>query len=521
MSKKEDFFSKLNIKDYNNKLEDVLEIKSFSEGAKNILLNILYKIENAYDDYKKVKVETKTKREFLEETIDIIRKNCNNIELIKPKLNEETKLKDKKFISELKNQKVISYPNEKNVFYGLCNLQDEKFIINQKYEFLKEPMQKLLNTGYIIDREEILRDFDGWAWNIVKEDIENFNYNIVYQNIKILLGNKFIEEYISNNVSNDFIDMYERKLKHIINEELTDKIYNATCKIAILEHIKNDKQKQEKQEQLKEKLQNELDKIENKKIYLQELANAKKIIGKEIKQIDEIINNSQKLREEFIKTNQQLKEEEKIFSLSEYSEILQNNRIDLLVQLKHYSTIMKPMNYVKTKIELRKKVELLNNLDMKSNFETQLSKLIIELQRDFLEGFKEKIRRIETKKEILEYIYLFRYYKLLPINNQIQIRDIEELQKDIINTEKYLITRACNLKAINILCHNIEKNYKMIAQLLNSNIIDLEEMNLEFKKKDNNIIINIYDDNMIEGTLEYENNEELNVKFNKKIKLFN
>ena len=42
---KEDIFSKLNIKDYNNQLEDVLENKSFSEDTKNILLNILYKIE--------------------------------------------------------------------------------------------------------------------------------------------------------------------------------------------------------------------------------------------------------------------------------------------------------------------------------------------------------------------------------------------------------------------------------------------------------------------------------------------
>ena len=45
---KEEIFSKLNIKDYNNQLEDVLEKKSFSEGTKNILLNILYKLETSY-----------------------------------------------------------------------------------------------------------------------------------------------------------------------------------------------------------------------------------------------------------------------------------------------------------------------------------------------------------------------------------------------------------------------------------------------------------------------------------------
>ena len=72
--KKEDFLSKLNIKDYNNQLEDILEKKSFSEGAKNILLNILYKIETAYEDYNKVKIDTITKKDILEEIIEIIEK---------------------------------------------------------------------------------------------------------------------------------------------------------------------------------------------------------------------------------------------------------------------------------------------------------------------------------------------------------------------------------------------------------------------------------------------------------------
>ena len=73
MAKKEDLFSKLNIKDYNNQLENVLENKSFAEDTKNILLNILYKIETAYEDYSKVKVHVDLKRELLEEIIKIIR----------------------------------------------------------------------------------------------------------------------------------------------------------------------------------------------------------------------------------------------------------------------------------------------------------------------------------------------------------------------------------------------------------------------------------------------------------------
>ena len=50
-------FSKLNIKNYNDELEEILESKLFSFDVKNLLLSMLYKIENAYQDYMAVKIE--------------------------------------------------------------------------------------------------------------------------------------------------------------------------------------------------------------------------------------------------------------------------------------------------------------------------------------------------------------------------------------------------------------------------------------------------------------------------------
>ena len=50
---KEKLISKLNIKDYNNQLEKILSKKTFTEDTKNLLLSMLYKIENAYEDYQK------------------------------------------------------------------------------------------------------------------------------------------------------------------------------------------------------------------------------------------------------------------------------------------------------------------------------------------------------------------------------------------------------------------------------------------------------------------------------------
>ena len=46
MNKKEKILSKLNIKDYTKEFEKILEKKNFSQDTKNLLLSMLYNIEN-------------------------------------------------------------------------------------------------------------------------------------------------------------------------------------------------------------------------------------------------------------------------------------------------------------------------------------------------------------------------------------------------------------------------------------------------------------------------------------------
>ena len=70
---------KMHIKDYTNSLEKVLERKYFSIDTKNLLLSMLYKIENSYKDYSKTKVEVTEKADFLEKIIEIIEQKCNEI----------------------------------------------------------------------------------------------------------------------------------------------------------------------------------------------------------------------------------------------------------------------------------------------------------------------------------------------------------------------------------------------------------------------------------------------------------
>lgn len=514
MSKKEELFSKLNIKDYNNQLENILENKDFTEDAKNILLNILYKIETAYDDYSKVKVFVPLKKELLEEIIKIVKEKCNEIEIIKPRINGETKLKDKRYIIE--NDRIIAYQNEKNVFYALNHLNDDLFLLNTKYETLKKPMQKLFNQGYIIDKEEIIRDFDGWTWNITANDIENYSYNAIYQNIRILLGIEFIQK-IMNDRSIDFVIEFENKIKEKFEKE--NNFANLIYQISILEYIEKNKDEKENILKTRKDLEQQLEQMNNKKEYLQKIAFSKKEIGRKIKAIDEKINNNKLLKESFIEENKKLEENEQIFSLSEYSEILQKQRNELLKELDNLSKLMKPMNFIKKKEKISKEYEILNGIILETR-KVQVSTLIKNLQKEFLKLFNEKISGIQTKKDILHYIYLFRYYKLIYVNESEQIKDLKEIDEEIRMSEKHLITKACKLKAMNILSTNIEENYKLVSKILDYNIIELEDVNLEFRKQDKNIIIEIFDDEVIEDTIICDLSKELNVKFNKKIKLF-
>ena len=51
-NKGQNIIDKIVKKDFNNELEQVLASKSYEEDVKNLLLDILYRIDNAYNDYK-------------------------------------------------------------------------------------------------------------------------------------------------------------------------------------------------------------------------------------------------------------------------------------------------------------------------------------------------------------------------------------------------------------------------------------------------------------------------------------
>ena len=146
---KEKFILKLNIKDYNNQLEKILSKKTFSEDTKNLLLSMLYQVENSYADYNLANGDTKTKKEILEEILKIIEQDCEKIEIVKTKESKSI-LEENKIITYLNARKRLDDGSLENEF-TLFEIQDDATV---------KEIGKIANMGtelkYIVNKKAYL-----------------------------------------------------------------------------------------------------------------------------------------------------------------------------------------------------------------------------------------------------------------------------------------------------------------------------------------------------------------------------
>lgn len=502
---KEKLISKLSIKDYNNQLEKILVKKSFSEDTKNLLLSMLYKIENSYDDFSLVNGDTKTKKETLEEILKIIEDECDTIEIVK---TNESK-------SILEQKKIITYLNTKKMLYQIYELKQEKFSVPEEYDIIKPPLEKTLKQGYNVASTEIIRDFDGWSWHIAVEEIENLTANFIYQTLKILLGNEFLEQW-KENTSENYVEKMTKKLEKQYGLELSNKLTELIYEMSIINVIEKDQNEKQILIEKQNELEKKFNEIENKKEYLNKLGIKKKKIVSEIKKIDDIINNDRKLKEEFISRNEKLDMNNRIFSLSDFVEILEAERQELIIKLNNYCKKMEPLNFVNLKEKIEKNLKIIKELDLQNYSEKIYNTKVKELIETVYQALKIKIYNITEKQDIVKLIYQIRYYSMIYVNKQKQVKDICNIDE----IQRLIITKACKQKIITIISKNIKENYNLIRNILQTDIIELEKMSFKFMKNEDKIILEIFDEENKYKTLEFDHIEELNIKLNKKVKIF-
>lgn len=475
--------SKLNLKDYNNELETVLEKKAFSIDAKNLLLSMLYKIEVGYKDYKTVKRDVTSKEGFIETIINAIDKQCEEIEFIVPKEGDTQNYK-----VDIKQKKIICYQNEISLFEAILEMSQKNFLIDDEYLDLSLPMQELLQKGYAEDKLEVMAAFDGWSWNPGYKKMYDSTYFYCYQVLRILKGNSFLYDWKRDR-------RHERDYLLEIRK-YSENLYWCIYKIAI--SLFKQKNKIMNSRKIFEK---ELARMDNKSEYLKEVYTEKRKINNTIKKYDKMINDKELLCQEFNQRNESLAEEKKIFSVSDLVEVLQKEREEQVEKLQEVAALADPKNYIEKARRLKDKIELINQAQ-----NCNLEDLKKELGEIFMACLEYELEKSESKKEILEVLYNYRYACYLTG------------KREALALGNKIIEKACKLKLLTILHEEISYNSEIIDKIISNSIIELENINLILRNKDN-LEVEIYDGETFDRKEELEFKKGFTIKFGKKIKL--
>lgn len=519
--KKKNILEKIVKKDYNNELEKILEEKQFGENVKSTLLSILYKIEAAYKDCETVKKDTENKDEYISNIFEIIKNDCNSIKIIKMS-DEKNKLPNNKtYIVDKEKKEIISYPIERKLLYAIAKIGKKDKIIKDDYFVINETLSELINVGNNIDIVEPLRDFNGYSWTNIPQEIESIDHNLVYQNLRMIIGYKFLHKWIKNNeFIIDYFELFKEELENRYGKENKNKVIDAISKISILLSIKFDDTKRKKIVEIKEKVEEEISKIQDKEQFIEETTNKKIEITNKIKEYDTIINNKKLLQEEYKKRNEKLPLEKKIFSMKILSKMMEQERNEYFKEIEKLNTLLNPQKFIKYKKELEEKYKYLKILDTE-DIEKELDKLKIELQKIFLNLMKINTNKAETRQEIEKIIYEFRYYLLMPYDYENTIQDIVKIKKQINELSELIINKAIDLKVIEKISNDKNTNYGILKNIFNVRIIKLEDAYLKITKEKDKYFVQIFDENIFEEKREISKPKDLEIKPNKKMPIWN
>ncbi len=334
-----------------------------------------------------------------------------------------------------------------------------------------------------MNNTEVLADFNGWSWDKTFDYDFEFIDNLIYQNLLVILGEKFLFDWRTyGSTRKSFLDEARKFIKKIVGN---DKFLRELLKVLYLKSSVKDREVLDSI--LKEK-RKELKKMDDK-----------------IKFIEESKNKKLKLTKKLIK------------SIKKYEELLRREREKYVLEIADLTYVLKPSNFLNEKQRIQETIELYR-------FDNNLEETVISFQKEFLHFMEKKLNKMNTRDEIIDIIYELRYYKTLRISKDVKISDIEELSNYIDKIQKKAVTLLCKLGAIKIISMDINLNYEIIKYALDTKIIDLEQIILYFEIDAEGLIIKVYDKENFEkqGRKKIKiTNKTLEVRKNRKIKLFN
>lgn len=525
MQKKSEKIIDIIKKDYNNKLESVLEKKYFDENVKSILLSILYKIETSYKDYKHVKQDVETKEEFIERIINTIKNECNEIKVVKPFSEESKIIGNRTFLVEKNKKRIICHNVERKLLYCIAKIGKKEKIIPDSYFIINETISNLINTGNNINTVEPLRDFNGYSWTSIPREIESIEHNLIYQNLILLLGNDFLNKWIHNReVLKDYWEIFNNRMSELYGEENAEEFIDNLKKISILLEIKFDNKSKERYNKLKKEIENNLKEIQDNIKYIEKITKEKRVLAKQIRDIDETLNNKELIQKEYLSRNETLPLEEKIFSIRILKKLMIKEREEKIEKLEKLNELLKPKNFVRYKKQLEEKRDILKIIDIE-DVQKEINILKLELQKIFLKCFEIKINNCTNKQELSKIIYEFRYYSMLPYNEKNSINDEKRLKENITYLGTKILQKAHKLKLIQKLSKREDLDYELLKKVFNTRSISLEGIEVKLLKETDGFFVQVFDENSIEEKykitgIENITNKDFELRYNKKVKIF-
>ena len=535
--------------DYIYEIEKTLEKKGITNEIKSLVMDTLFKIEETYPNYKRIKVDVLEKRDYIREIVVALKK-VDNIYIMN--MQEKDILKcvtDTKIDKNARGYYDIQiYHNNLSLLYALQTIINEEYGINEQP--CSSAFDKILKIGGIYSNIEILRDFSGWNWN--RNKIKNFNiyYDIIYKNLLLILGiDKMIElkktrqcihfmkKYLVKKYKNDNVEKLMEILKEIVfvmsSEEEKKLEIEANKKIIdmymAMKDIKKFMQKVNEEKKKNNKLIAEYDKILNSHNVLEREYNEYlKAIEKSKNEdssngslnIDSIIDILDIEEDDIGKIDKEEIKNIELFSIQifEKRKKVYNKNLEL-------SKIGNPENYVEHKRILEEKIKyILDYEKVKGDAKKEeelLENLMIEYQKIVYDMLEDRIEAIYTNEEVIDEIYRQRYIRYQNVLKDKYIYQISDLYQKMDKILHLIVAKAMKFDVLERVSEEENTNYAAVSPALKTEVLSLEEVKVAIYTGKTTLLC-IYDGNVLIKEIELFDVDPklISIPTKKKIKLF-
>lgn len=535
--------------DYIYEIEKTLEKKRITNEIKSLVMDTLFKIEETYPNYKRIKVDVLEKKDYIREIVVALKKVDN---IYTMNMQEKDILKcvtDTKIEKNARGYYDIQiYHNNLSLLYALQTIINEEYGINEQP--CSSAFDKILKIGGIYSNIEILRDFSGWNWN--RNKIKNFNiyYDIIYKNLLLILGiDKMIElkktrqcihfmkKYLLKKYKNDNVEKLMEILKEIVFVMSSEKEkrleIEANKKIIdmymAMKDIKKFMQKVNEEKKKNNKLIAEYDKILNSHNVLEREYNEYlKAIEKSKNEdssngslnIDSIIDILDIEEDDIGKIDKEEIKNIELFSIQifEKRKKVYNKNLEL-------SKIGNPENYVEHKRILEEKIKyILDYEKVKGDAKKEeelLENLMIEYQKIVYDMLEDRIEAIYTNEEVIDEIYRQRYIRYQNVLKDKYIYQISDLYQKMDKILHLIVAKAMKFDVLERVSEEENTNYAAVAPALKTEVLSLEEAKVAIYTGKTTLLC-IYDGNVLIKEIELFDVDPklISIPTKKKIKLF-